>query len=390
MDSQNEVNQSETEKEIIKEEINGEYVKYSSEPEKIFKISSLLLRENKFEEGIEALESALKLAIRKYNNPEAVETAIFYRKYGDGIVSKLLANNEILNINPTDIENDKQENSSNNINTTEKKEQEEEVGDEQIAFENIALAEKILLNFLSGYTSTNPSLIDPKIRQYFLQLGDVYVSLADLEKVLSNTKETYNYYEKAIDIFKKYDDKFSRTLAGTYFEYAQVLEMNAPLALLCLYKTKIIMEYHLQKELDKVGSEIKLSIREQDLDLPKIEASNKEHIYLNKEKIESEKMKELAKTNADIEEFYGILCDIYPKLEDVILEIDEFERYMKAKEAMKEKQNNQSGFNAKYDESKIVDLSNTNLIKKKRKEPENDKEDIDEMNKISGKKEKKN
>jgi hypothetical protein len=101
--------------------------------------------------------------------------------------------------------------------------------------------------------------------------------------------------------------------------------------------------------------------------------------------IESEEMNKEAKNNSKVDEFQGIIKDIYPKIEDVILEINEFEQYTKEKEKMLNN-GSENKFNTNYDSSKVIDITQSSLIKKKRpreKEPEeldmeNEKEKITE------------
>ena len=78
------------------------YITFENSPEKLFSISSKFFRESKFEAGINALESALKFAQKK-EQENSPELAIFYRKYGDGIVTKIMSSNEILNLNENDV-----------------------------------------------------------------------------------------------------------------------------------------------------------------------------------------------------------------------------------------------------------------------------------------------
>ena len=92
------------------------------------------------------------------------------------------------------------------------------------------------------------------------------------------------------------------------------------------------MEYHLKLALE--NSNLKIEIDDNDLELNEIKTDDK-RIYLNRNIIESEEMNKEAKNNSKIDEFQGIIKDIYPKIEDVILEINEFAQYTKEKEKMK-------------------------------------------------------
>ena len=145
------------------------------------------------------------------------------------------------------------------------------------------------------------------------------------------------------------------------------------------------MEHYLQKEIDKNNLNIKLDIDEKDLDLDTL-SYDSEKIFKNKDLIL--KNGDLFKKNPDIEEFVDIINDINIKLEDVILELKEYNLFLKTKEQMKKDGEKQNCFDTNIDMSKVVDLSKITLIKKKRKEPFNDKDDIKKPEDISTKEKK--
>ena len=142
----------------------------------------------------------------------------------------------------------------------------------------------------------------------------------------------------------------------------------------------------MQNAIDKSKLKIKLDIDEKDLDLDTL-SYDSDKIFKNKDIISnnSELLKE-AKDFPDIEEFIDIINDI--KLEVVILELKEYNLFIKAKEPMKKDGEKQKCFDTNIDMNKVVDLSKDTLIKKKRIELSNDKVDIKKPEEIS-KKEKK-
>ena len=142
----------------------------------------------------------------------------------------------------------------------------------------------------------------------------------------------------------------------------------------------------MQNAIDKSKLKIKLDIDEKDLDLDTL-SYDSDKIFKNKDIISnnSELLKE-AKDLPDIEEFIDIINDI--KLEVVILELKEYNLFIKAKEPMKKDGEKQKCFDTNIDMNKVVDLSKDTLRKKKRVEPSNDKVDIKKPEEIS-KKEKK-
>ena len=393
-----------------------DYSLYEAEPEKLFPLAKEYLKKNKFEEGIEILEKSIELAIKKYGGEDKIELAQFYNNYSDGIIQKLMISNDdplniqedkslIENISQDKKEDDNKidiireenkieepENSKTNANTEEKKKEDHEgnegnegneghqghegiIEDEDIVFANLKAANLLLKNYLKEYNEIDPKTLDKNIIKYYNQLGDNYSLFANLEKINSDFKQAYVYYKLSIDICKKYDNKYSRNLAGLYFEQAQILDFDPHNCLLSLYKSKIIMEYHLQKELDKNNIPIKFDIDEKELDLDTLEYDNK-IIFKNKELIKSEEIKKAFKDNCNIEEFVDIINDIDIKLEDVILELKEYKNYLKVKEQMKKEGEKQDCFNKNIDMSKVMDLSKITVIKKKRKEPINNNDDI--------------
>ena len=146
------------------------------------------------------------------------------------------------------------------------------------------------------------------------------------------------------------------------------------------------MEHYLQNAIDKSKLKIKLDIDEKDLDLDTL-SYDSDKIFKNKDIISnnSELLKE-AKDLPDIEEFIDIINDI--KLEVVILELKEYNLFIKAKEPMKKDGEKQKCFDTNIDMNKVVDLSKDTLIKKKRVEPSNDKVDTKNLRKLVKKKKK--
>ena len=136
------------------------------------------------------------------------------------------------------------------------------------------------------------------------------------------------------------------------------------------------MEYYLQKEIDAAKLNIKLDIDENDLALDKLSFEN-EKVTKNKDLISTNAdLIKAAKDNPNIEEFVDIIKDINIKIEDVVLELKEYDTFLKTKEQMKKDEQKQNCFDTNIDMSKVVELSKITLIKKKRKEPTNNDDDI--------------
>ena len=374
----------------IEEKNKIDYSSYSEQPEKLFTIAKEKLNKNEFEEAIEILEQAILLAIKKFGGEEKVQLAIFYQKYADAILQKLFNNQDFLNIDQNEIdeksqknqeEDQKEEKTETKENDQEKKEGNEEISDEQIIFDNLNMADYNLKTFLKEYDDKNPKNLDKEIIKYYLLLSDNYSLFAKLEELNSQFKKANIYYILSIDISKKYDNKFSRNLAELYFHQALILEDDPKNCLLSLYKSKIIMEHYLFKELEKINSNIKLLIDEKDLDLKNL-SSNDEKIFQNDKIIQSEEMKILAKNNPDIEEFVEIIKDINIKIEDAVEQLKEYDLVLKTKAEMQKTKENENKFNNNIDSSNVLDITSyIKVIKKKRTEPENSEKDLEGLNK---------
>lgn len=403
-------NQNNESQKAEKKDIN--YSLYSDQPEKLFPIAQAEFNKNNFEEGIDILEQSILLAVKKFGGEDKIELAQFYNKYADGLIQKLMASNtDFLNLQEDeqqqeDIKEEKQkekekDEESDIIRTDKEKEKEVEkedeksqkntgnnVGDDEIVYENLNMANVLLKNYLKEYDDKDPKSLDIDVIKYYNLLSDNYSLFASLEKINSDFKKANEYFKLSIDIAKKYDNKFSRNLAGLYFEQAQILDFDPYNCLLSLYKSKVIMEYYLQKEIEKANLSIKLYLDENDLDLTVLPYDS-DKVFKNKELIESNtELINAAKTNFSIQEFVDIIKDINTKIEDVVLELKEYSTFLKAKEQMKKEGEKQNTFNTNIDMSKVVDLSSITLIKKKRKEPSNSDEDIKKPEDINTKEKK--
>ena len=394
-----------------------DYSSYADLPEKLFPIAQDQFNKNKFEEGLDILEQSINLAIKKFGGEEKVELAQFYNKYADGLIQKLMSSNEdFLNLEEDkvaqeaqedqssknnnqiedkekdkdkDKEKDKDKDKNNDIETKTPNDNKDVITDDEVVYENLNAANLLLKNYLKEYDDKDPKSLDKSIIKYYLQLSDNYSLFASLEKINSDFKKADFYYRLSIDISKKYDNIFSRNLAGLYFEQAQILDFDPRNCLLSLYKSKIIMEHYLQVEIDKSNLNIKLDIDEKDLDLDSL-SYDSDKIFKNKDKItNNEQLINAAKNNCNLEEFIDIIKDINIKLEDVILELKEYDIYLKTKEQMKKDGEKQNCFNTNIDMSKVIDLTKVTLIKKKRKEPFNDKDDIKKPEDMDSKEKKK-
>ena len=369
-----------------------DYSLYKDEPEKLFIISQKYFNDNNFDQGINILENSIKLAENKFGGSNEIELTKFYNKYSAALLQKILLSNINTDnstkknkdtLNQIYVENDKIIKEKEIIDKKSEEEKilidelteiiREEIDDEDIVFANLNAANIILKKYLEKYDNKDPKTLDKKIIDYYFQLSDNYSLFASLEKINLDYNKAKYYYQLSIDIYKKYD-KYSRNLAGLYFEQAQIMDFDPKNVLLSLYKSKIIMEYHLQKELDKQNISIKFDIDENELNINSLSYDNK-IIFKNKILIGNEKIIKASENNDIIKEFIDLINNIDIKIEDVILELKEYDKYIKEKEESKSKEKPEKVLYCDKI-NKNEELSKICIISRKRIETFNDKDDI--------------
>ena len=350
-----------------------DYSLFKDDPEKLFILSQNCFNNSDFEQGLNILKNSIDLASKKFGGPNQIELAQFYNKYSDGLIQKIISSNadEAFENKDFIIE----ENEENDF-TCEFADilNERIIEDEDIAFANLNAGNIILKKYLEKYDNKDPKTLDEKIIDYYIQLSDNYSLFASLEKLNSDFKKADYYYQLSIDIYKKYD-KYSRNLAGLYFEHAQIMDFDPKNCLLSLYKSKIIMEYHLQKELEKNNISIIFDIDENELDIDYLPYDSK-IIFKNKKLIENKEILKACEGSKIIGDFVDLINDIDDKIENVIMELKEYDNYIKGKKTHKSKDNKEISFNNDDKGNTITEKKSISIITKKRIEPFNDEDDI--------------
>ena len=140
------------------------------------------------------------------------------------------------------------------------------------------------------------------------------------------------------------------------------------------------MEYHLQNEINKLNLDIKLSIDENDLDLEKINY-NDEKIFINNNIIETNKeLNEAKEENCQLNELVDIIDDVNTKINNVILELKEYDNFIIKRKSKEKNDENKININENENGKKVDDLisnmNNIRLINIKRSEPSNNDDDI--------------
>jgi hypothetical protein len=423
----------------IQELENIDFEKYKDTPGDLIPIAKQMLNLKKFEKGIEILEKAIHFIIQKNNNDESnIECAKFYYQYADALIRKCMESDEVLAMpqnegnKDDDDESEKPEEIEKNENKKEitetkdshsqgqgksnldailelqknKKEEDgpviQDVGsdeeeeapqednlpvddsDEQVALENLLFSEKIYKTYLEKYEDENPEELktkSPEIIKLFFDLSNVYQKFGELEMCKSDFKSSIEFFTKSLEIRQKYDFKFSRAIAELYFNMATAYDFDAKLCLLSYYKTKIIMEYHLKEELNKHNLKHladRIVVNEQDLNLSSV-LTTSTNLRTNKEveggyELNSENVLKIE----DIEELVSIISELNQKIDDVIIDINDFEKYKKEKEVLQQ----ENKFTSDYDKSKVIDVTTLGIVRKRQRDENQENTDKE----IGGKK----
>ena len=368
-----------------------DYFEYIDQPEKLFPLAQEQFNNNDFVKGLIILDKSINYALEKYGGEDKIEMAQFYNKYANGLIQKLIySDKELLNMEKDKKMEEKESEGGNSPKNRKLSEDEEgneemeesdentEAVEREVAYENLQAANRILTKYLKEYNVKEDNTLDNAFIECYLELSETYYQLASLEKYNLDFQKSDKYYTLSSKILVKYGNKFSRKLAGLYFEQAQILDLNPIKCLLVLFKSKIIMEHYLQKEIDKIKLNIKIDIDEKDIDLDYISYDNA-NIFKNKEIFGNKELIEASESNAPIKELLDIIQNVNNKIEDVISELKQYDIYLKGKNQIindKENQNtliNNNSTIKKMEKGKTIKIE---LIKKKRDVPFGCKDDL--------------
>jgi tetratricopeptide (TPR) repeat protein len=336
---------------------NDNITSYKSTPHTLIPLAQEYINNKQYDTSISILETAISYAIDIYKHKTHINLAQYYSKCAEALIYKVMDSDDLF----------KQHSPMNNTN-------------EQVIVRYLTLAEDIY----------NDYIINHNEECYYSELADVYKLYGEYQKAFSDFVKASEYYQKAINIrISKLHDRHSRILAEMYFNKASVLDFNAKECLLFYYKTLKILEYHLSLNVN--GNVSGLNVNDDcDCELSEIDVCD-EKIYVNRKVIEGISNDTL---NDEGKELKEIIIDIYFKIEDVILEIKEYDKFIEEKNKMKEKNNNNNNvfgmkdcFTVNYDIKKVLDISASALVrkKKKRKCDDNDNDNNNSMNEIQSK-----
>ena len=287
---------------------NDNIISYKSTPHTLIPLAQEYINNKQYDTSISILETAIAYAIDIYKHKTHINLAQYYSKYAEALIYKVMDSDDLF----------KQHSPMNNNN------------DEQVIVTYLTLAEDIYNDYITNHNE----------ECYYNQLADVYKLYGEYQKAFSDFAKASEYYQKAINIrMSKLHDTHSRILAEMYFNKASVLDFNAKECLLFYYKTLKILEYHLSLNVNVNvnGSVNGLNVDDDcDCELSEIDVCD-ERIYVNRKVIEGISNDTLNDEGRELKE---IISDIYFKIEDVILEIKEYDKFIEEKNKMKEKNNN--------------------------------------------------
>ncbi len=184
--------------------------------------------------------------------------------------------------------------------------------DEEIVFLNLSVADKILAKNLEKYQSVPVNEFPEEVKKLFFDKANNLLCLGELEMHKSDFHAAVDVFLQALDIRNKYDQKSSREIAEIYFLLADAFDFDMKKSLLCYYKTKLIMEFHLNLELGKLNFSDKKSwegkVKEVNLDFEEI---NEKDIILDKKLLQTH-----FGDTEKVEELREILTELYEKVKN--------------------------------------------------------------------------
>ena len=354
----------------IQKEIDINFDEFKSNPSELFILATLSMNKGQYDKAFFILKKSIDLAIDLYGE-DNIEVAKYYNKYASAYIQKLLDSDALFMIHLDKEEMSKDGKSLKII-------QEEPQCENEIALYNLDIANEMYIDYLDEYDDVSVKKLSKSTIKVYLELADNYLSYGELEQAQSDFKKASEYFKKAAKIREKYDTKMSRSLAEVYFKLASVLDFDVKSAMLYFYKTKVIMEYHLNElvKKEKISSEI--IIDEKALEIESIDRKDK-RLLLNQKIVQSEEFKEKCKDKEDIENIIEVLNELYMKIEDVIEEEKVFEEWVtEKKKKMIESSKKEEKFSNDYDKSKVIDISSSLVVRAKRPRIP-DEEDIEDL-----------
>jgi hypothetical protein len=304
---------------------------------------------------------------------ENINLCKFYNKYIDVLIKKLFDNDYLTSI-------------SDEINSDEILLTLKYIDDiYDFCKEYLEKCIKIYSNYLEKYRNIEANELTIEVKEYFLELSEVYRNYAIIEKEERNINSAIIFFDKSINLQIKYcykENKFNKHLLSIFIEKSTCFINNPHYYLVCLYKIKCILDILILDEIKKFNYDFKYDLPDQNfLEIENINVDDKK-LFLNDELLKNEKFKKICNDNNNLNNLLFFYEKNNEKIKDDIEEISAYEQFKKKYgENYIENEYNKNLFNEKINMNEIKNINN-NLIKRKKRtfmENDNDVEKIKEI-----------
>ena len=214
--------------------IKIDYKQYTENPKEFFIIINNLttLSNKEYEYAQYLLEDMINYQEEKFSS-ENINLCKFYNKYIDVLIKKLFDNDYLTSI-------------SDEINSDEILLTLKYIDDiYDFCKEYLEKCIKIYSNYLEKYRNVEANELTIEVKEYFLELSEVYRNYAIIEKEERNINSAIIFFDKSINLQIKYcykENKFNKHLLSIFIEKSTCFINNPHYYLVCLYKIKCILD----------------------------------------------------------------------------------------------------------------------------------------------------
>lgn len=316
-------------------------------PEILIPEIKLQMRKMSFEKALELAEKAIKYQLEKVHNDKFhLDCAKFYILYAEILIEKLMNDDDILKIPsnsqnnieskqdlssaqpinsdnniPNEIDQSENQDELNNQSEINQEEISEEASDEEVCYDNLLCAQHIFEKHIKikNFDEFKETEIPYEGKTLYFDLAKVFLLFGELEMCKSDFKSAVEFFQKSLAIRRKYDDRYSRLIADLYFQLGMVFDFDPKKSLLCFYKTKIIMEYHMQKHLESLNSKDRIYNQDEDSILDLFTEIYPDQIKTRKDLVE---LKD--DDDESLKEFKEIISELYMKVNLLLFRLTTF------------------------------------------------------------------
>ena len=295
-----------------------DYKQYTENPQEFFIIINNLinLTNRDYEYAQYLLEDMINYQTEKFSS-ENIKLCKFYNKYIDILLKKFF-DNEYLTSLTNELNNDE-------ILLTIK------YLDDIYDFckEYLEKCIKIYSNYLEKYKNSNIIDLNSEIKDYFLELSEVYRNYAIIEKEERNFNAAIIFFDKCINLKIKYvykENKYNKNLLSIFIEKSTCFINNPHYYLVCLYKIKCLIDILISFEIE--NNEKFILPEKNFLEIEKINVNDKK-LFFNNEFYNSEKFKKICEKNDNLNDLMFCWENNNEKIKDDIEEIFAYEEFKK-------------------------------------------------------------